>query len=67
MSIKQYIVEGIKDVPIVGVGAIKIFGIPASDWVFILGALYALGRLGWFVVECYWKWKDRQDGKYTSE
>lgn len=63
MSIKQYFIEAVKDAPVAGVAGASFFGLTLSDWVWVLGALYAAGRLAWFIVECYWKWKDRRNGE----
>ena len=37
--------------------------IPLNDLILWAGAAYAVGRLAMLGVECYWKWKDRRDGK----
>lgn len=63
MSIKQYFIEAVKDAPVAGVASASFFGLTLDSWVWILGALYAIGRLVWFAVECYWKWEDRKRGK----
>ena len=66
MSFKQYIVDAAKDAPIAGIAGASLFGMTLESWVWVLGALYAVGRLLWFGVECYWKWKDRRSGKQAS-
>ena len=63
MSIKQTVVEAAKDLPVAGIAGASFFGLTLNDWVWVLGGLYAIGRLVWFGVECYWKWKDRRNGK----
>jgi hypothetical protein len=58
---KQYIVEGIKDAPIVGLAGFKILGVSLPDWGLILGLIYGVARIWMLGVEAYWKWKDRRD------
>jgi uncharacterized membrane protein len=62
-NVKQIIVEAVKDVPVASVAAAKFAGLTLDSWVWIIGSMYIIGRTVWFGVECYWKWKDRRDGK----
>lgn len=63
MTTKQTAIEFVKDSPIAGLAAATFAGLSVNDWILALGLAYAIGRMGWFCVECYWKWKDRRDGK----
>ncbi len=63
MSIKTFIAESIKDSPVVGVGGAAIMGVQLDTWVLILAIIYGVGRIAWLVIEAYWKWEDRRNGK----
>lgn len=63
MTIKQYVIEAVKDMPVAGIATAKLAGLTLDSWVWIFGALYIVGRFVWFGVECYWKWEDRHNGK----
>lgn len=63
MTIKQAVIEFVKDSPIYAFGMGVVLKWDMQDWAIAFGLAYAVGRFIWFGVECYWKWKDRQHGK----
>lgn len=67
MSIKQYVVEAAKDSPVIGFLYAWWAGMDLNKATITAGFVYAIARLAWFGVECYWKWKDRRSGKQASE
>lgn len=67
MTIRNIATELGKDAPIAGLAGAHFMGLTLNDWGLTLGVAYAIGRFAWFLVECYWKWKDRRNGKPASD
>lgn len=66
MSNRQTLIDLAKDAPVVGLAGATLFGITLQDWVFMLGALWAIWRIVDGVLDTYWKWKDRRNGKHRD-
>lgn len=66
MSNRQTLIDLAKDAPVVGLAGATLFGITLQDWVFMLGALWAIWRIVDGVFDTYWKWKDRRNGKHRD-
>lgn len=62
MSIKEAVAqEATKAAPPLGVGSMVLFGVPMSDWILVLTALYTVLQL-FFLLRDKW-WRDRYGSK----
>lgn len=64
---KDTLIEMAKDAPLVSLAGLTLFGVDLQFWVVILAVAYGAWRLVTAVIEFYWKWKDRRDGRYRQE
>ena len=63
MSFKEIISQFRWDAPLVGLGPMKVAGLTLETWLVVLGVLYGVARIVALVLDVYWKWEDRRNGK----
>lgn len=59
MSIKAIVWEVTKDSPIIGLAAVKVFGLTLNEWILVTGVVYGFARIALLIIEAWIKWKGR--------
>lgn len=67
MSMKQTLIETVKDTPQISAVGLILFGVSLEHWVLIFTAAYGVWRLATSVVEFYWKYRDRKERHRRAE
>lgn len=67
MSMKQALIETVKDSPQISAVGLILFGVSLEHWVLIFTAAYGVFRLATSMVEFYWKIRDRNERHRRAE